>query len=37
MKIFEKRRVENLVGAWVEYYFFGKKVYTKLVCLYRYN
>ena len=26
MKIFEKRHIENVVGHWVEYYIFGKKV-----------
>lgn len=37
MKIFEKREVKNLVGCWNEYYLFGKKIHTKLVCLYRYK
>ena len=37
MKIFEKREVKNLIGCWNEYYIFGKKIHTKLVCLYRYN
>lgn len=37
MKIFEKRVVDNIVGKWHEYYLFGKKVYTKLICLYRYK
>ena len=37
MRIFEKRHIENVVGHWVEYYLFGKKVHTKLVCLYKYK
>ena len=36
MKIFEKKSVENYIGCWEEYYVFGTKVYTKLVCLYKY-
>jgi hypothetical protein len=37
MKIFEKRDVKNLVGHWVEYYLFGKKIKTKLMYIYRYK
>lgn len=37
MKIFEKRYVKNVIGCWVEYYLFGKKIYTDLVCLYKYQ
>lgn len=37
MKIFEKRHIQNLAGHWVEYYIFGKRVYIKRVCLYRYS
>lgn len=37
IKIFEKRVKDNLIGCWHEYYFFGKKIYTKLVGLYRYE
>lgn len=37
MRIFEKRKVENAVGCWLDYYIFGKLIYTKLVCLYRYE
>ena len=36
MKIFEKREVKNFVGCWNEYYLFGKKIYTKLVHIYKY-
>lgn len=36
-KIFEKRVVDNPIGRWNEYYLFGKKVYTKLIGLYRYE
>lgn len=36
MKFFEKKLVENYIGCWEEYYLFGRKVYTKLVCLYKY-
>lgn len=36
MKIFEKREVKNLAGHWIDYYLFGKLVYTKCVCLYKY-
>ena len=37
MKIFEKKEVKNLIGHWNEYYLFGKKIYTKLVCIYKYQ
>jgi len=37
MKIFEKRIEDNFVGCWHQYYFFGKKVYTKLIRLYVYK
>lgn len=37
MKLFEKRVDKNLVGCWHHYYLFGKKIYTKLICLYRYK
>lgn len=37
MKILEVRDCKNVVGWWQEYYFFGKKIYTRLVCLYRYK
>lgn len=37
MKIFEKRHVKNLAGHWIEYYLFGKKIRTSLVCLYKYK
>lgn len=37
IKIFEKRIDDNAVGCWYEYYFFGKKIYTKLKYLYRYE
>lgn len=37
MKIFEKRIKENIIGIWHEYYLFGKKIKTKLVCLYKYE
>ena len=37
MKIFEKRIIENPIGRWNQYYLFGKKIYTKLVYLYRYD
>lgn len=37
MKIFEKRDDKNLAGHWIHYYLFGKKIHTKLVCLYKYR
>lgn len=37
MKIFEIKDVYNWVGNWREYYLFGIKIHTKLVCLYRYK
>lgn len=37
MKIFEKRKFVNCIGIWHEYYLFGKKIYTKLAYLYRYE
>lgn len=37
MKIFEKKDDKNLVGHWIHYYIFGKKVYTKFVCLWKYE
>lgn len=37
MKIFERRYIDNPIGRWVQYYIFGKKVYTKLIGLYRYE
>lgn len=37
MKIFEKRDYKNFVGHWIHCYLFGKKIHTKLVCLYRYK
>lgn len=36
MKIFEVRDYKNVVGWWKEYYLFGKKIYTRLVGLYKY-
>lgn len=36
-KIFEKVDRKNVIGYWIDYYLFGFKVKTKLVCLYRYN
>lgn len=35
MKIFEKCDDINPVGHWIHYYLFGKKIYTKLVSIYR--
>lgn len=37
MKVFEKRIIDNFVGVWHEYYFFGKKIHTKLVGLYKHE
>ena len=37
MKIFEKRVSDNVIGCWYHYYLFGWKIYTKLVCLYKYQ
>ena len=37
IKIFEKRVIDNPIGRWHSYYFFGKKIYTKLVGFYRYE
>ena len=37
MKFFEKKVIDNPIGVWHEYYLFGKKIYTKLVGLYRYE
>lgn len=37
MKIFEIKDNSNFVGHWKHYYLFGKKIYTKFICLYRYE
>ena len=37
MKVFEKKYEENIIGKWVHYYIFGKRVYTNLVCIYLYR
>lgn len=37
MKIFEVKEDRNFVGRWKSYYLFGKKIYTKIICLYRYE
>ena len=37
MKIFERKVKENFCGRWIEYYFLGRKIHTKLACLYRYD
>lgn len=37
MKIFEKKVVDNPIGVWHQYYLFGKKIYTKLIGLYKYE
>ena len=36
MKFFEKRIDDNCIGCWYHYYLFGKKIYTKLIHLYKY-
>lgn len=37
MKIFQKKIQENIIGKWEHYYIFGKKIHTKLICLYKYR
>lgn len=37
MKIFEVKDIDNFVGHWKQYYLFGKKIYTKFICLYKYR
>lgn len=36
-RIFRIDTDKNLAGEWKHYYLFGKKVRTKLVCLYKYT
>lgn len=36
MKLFYTKIEKSIIGEWKSYYVFGKKIYTKLVCLYRY-
>lgn len=36
MKIFNTKIEKTIIGEWKHYYVFGRKVYTKLICLYRY-
>lgn len=37
MKIFEVKDDINIVGHWKDHYLFGKKIYTKLICIWIYE
>lgn len=37
MRIFETKIEETIAGKWKHYFLFGRKIKTKLLCLYRYR